>query len=86
MLMLFELLSDICVSSLAKLVLNMSLLMCWNGCMRSFCCDGVFVMKMMFSMNVVNTKVVGKLHILVVLKSNDFRPISLGVMLFKNTL
>ena len=40
----------------------------------------------MFSVNVVNTKVVDKLFILLVLKFHDFSPVSLGVIDFRNLL
>ena len=40
------------------------------------------MMQMMFSMNVLNTKVVDKLLILLVLEFHDFRPDSLGVIDF----
>ena len=40
----------------------------------------------MFYVNVVNTKVVDKLFILLVLKFHDFSPVSLGVIDFRNLL
>ena len=39
-------------------------------------------MQMMFSANVLNTKVVNKFLIFVVLEFNDFRPDGLGVIYF----
>ena len=41
---------------------------------------------MMFSMNVLNAKVVDKFHILLVLKFHDFRPAGLGVIDFISLL
>ena len=45
-----------------------------------------FVMKMMFSMNVLNTKVVDNFLILLVLKFEDFRSAGLGVIDFTSLL
>ena len=44
------------------------------------------MMQIMFSVNVVNTKVVDNLLILLVLKFHDFRPDGLGVIDFTNLL
>ena len=44
-----------------------------------FCCDDNFMNQMMFSINMVNTKVVDNLLILLVLTFYDFRPDGLGV-------
>ena len=41
---------------------------------------------MMLSVDVVNRKVVDNFHILLVLEFHDFRPASLGVMNFTNSL
>ena len=41
------------------------------------------MIQMMFSVNVVNTKVVDSLLILLFLKSNDFSPDGLGVIDFR---
>ena len=57
-----------------------------NGCMYSFCGGDIFVMQMMFSINVVNTKVLYNFLILVVLKFHDFRPDGLGVIDFTSLL
>ena len=46
----------------------------------------VFIMIIMFSVNVLNTKVVVNLHILFVLEFHDFRPAGLGVMPFPSSL
>ena len=54
----------------------------WNGCMCIFYCDDNFVIQMMFSMNVLNTKVVDNFLILLFLKFHDFRPVGLGVIDF----
>ena len=51
-----------------------------------FCCDDNFVMQMMFYVNVLNTKVVDKFLIFLVLKFHDFRPNGLGVIDFMNLL
>ena len=56
-----------------------------NGGMHSFCGD-IFVMQMMFSMNVVNTKVVDNFLILHFLNFHDFRPAGLGVIDFRSLL
>jgi len=45
--------------------------------MYSFGYAIIFMMQMLFSVNVVNTKVVGNLFILLVLKFHDFSPDSL---------
>jgi hypothetical protein len=47
---------------------------------KCFCYDDNFVNQMMFTMDVVNMKVVDNYIILLVLKFYDFRPTSLGVM------
>ena len=57
-----------------------------NGCMYSFCGGDIFVMQMMFSINMLNTKVVNNFLIFLVLKLYDFRPASLGVIDFTNLL
>ena len=51
-----------------------------NGCMYSFYGGDIFVMQMMFSVNVVNTKVADTFLILLVLIFHDFRPDGLGVI------
>ena len=57
-----------------------------NGCMYSFCGGDIFVMQMIFSVNVVNIKVVDNFLILPVLKFHDFRPAGLGVIDFTSLL
>ena len=52
----------------------------------SFCGGDMFVMQMMFSVNVMNTKVVDNLLILVVQRFHDLRPDGLGVIDFRNLL
>ena len=54
-----------------------------NGCMYSFCGGDIFVMQMMFSVDVLNTKVVDNFLIFLVLKCHDFRPDGLGVIDFR---
>ena len=53
-----------------------------NGCMYSFCGGDIFVMQMMFPVNMVNTKVLHNFLILLVLKFHDFRTDGLGVIYF----
>ena len=56
------------------------------GCMYSFCGGDVFVMQMIFSIDILNTKVVYNFLILLILKFNDFRPAGLGVIDFTTLL
>ena len=51
-----------------------------------FCCDDIFVMQMLFSIDMLNTKVVDNFLILLVLKFHDFRPDDLGVIDFTSLL
>ena len=51
-----------------------------------FCCDDNFVNQMMFSVNMVNTKVLDNFLIWLVLKLHDFRPVGLGVIDFTSLL
>ena len=51
-----------------------------------FCCDDNFMNQMMFSVNMVNTKVVDNFLILLVLKFHDFRADGLGVIDFRGLL
>jgi hypothetical protein len=44
-----------------------------NGWMCSFCCGNNFVMQMIFSVDMLNTKVVDNLHILLALKFHDLQ-------------
>ena len=54
--------------------------------MYSLCCGDNFVMQMMFSEDVVNTKVVDKFLILLVLNYHGFRPDGLGFIDFTSLL
>jgi len=54
--------------------------------MYSFCGGDIFVMKMIFSVDMFNTKVVDNFLILLVLKFHDFRPAGLGVIDFTSLL
>ena len=54
--------------------------------MRIFCCDDIFVMQMMFSLDMLNTKVIYNFLIFLVLKFHDFRPDGLGVIDFRSLL
>ena len=56
------------------------------GCMCTFCGAIIFEMIMMFSINVVNTKVVGNFIIYLVLSVHDHRPDGLGVIDFRSLL
>ena len=46
----------------------------------------IFVMQMMFSVDMLNTKVVDNFLILLVLKFHDLRPDGLGVIDFRSSL
>ena len=50
--------------------------------MYSFYGGDIFMMQIMFSVDMLNTKVVDNFLILLVLKFSDFRPASLGVIDF----
>ena len=54
--------------------------------MYSFCGSDIFVMQMMFFVNVVNTKVVDNFLIFLFLNFHDFRPDGLGVIDFRSLL
>ena len=54
--------------------------------MYSFCGGDIFVMQMMFSVDMLNTKVVDNFLIFLVLKFHDFRPASLGFIDFKSLM
>ena len=54
--------------------------------MYSFCGGDIFVMQMMFSVDMLNTKVVYNFLILLVLKFHDFSPAGLGVIDFTSLL
>ena len=54
--------------------------------MYSFCGGDIFVMQMMFSVDMLNTKVVDNFLIFLFLKFHDFRPDGLGVIDFTSLL
>ena len=57
-----------------------------NGCTRSLSCNDNFVVIIVFSVDVANTKVVGNLLILLFLKFHDFRLAGLGIIDFTSSL
>ena len=75
-----------CACSLLAKQVKHQIVTFWNGCMCIFCCDDSFMDQMIFSINMVNTKVVDNFLILLVLKFHDFRPSCLGVIDFRNLL
>ena len=58
----------------------------WNDCMCIFFCDDNFVDQIMFSVNMVNTKVVYNFLFFLFLKFHDFRTDGLGVIDFTSLL
>ena len=54
--------------------------------MYSFCCHGVFIMKMKFAVNLVNNKVVDNLLISIILKCHGCRPDGLRVIAVRSLL
>ena len=54
--------------------------------MYSFCGGDIFVMQMMFSVDMLNTKVVDNFRIMLLLKFHDFRPAGVGVIDFTSLL
>ena len=54
--------------------------------MYSFCCHGVFIMKMMFAMKLVNKKVVDNLLIVLVLKCHGHGINGLRIIAIRNLL
>ena len=50
------------------------------------CTGDIFIMRMMFSVDMLNTKVVYNFLILLVLKCHDFRPNGLEVIDFRSLL
>ena len=54
--------------------------------MYSFCGGDIFVMQMMFSIDILNTIVVDNFLILLFLKFHDFSPAGLGVIGFTSLL
>ena len=63
-----------------------TLLMCWKWLHVQFCGGDIFVIQMMFSVNMVNTKVVDNFLVLLVLNFHDFGPDGLGVIDFRSLL
>jgi hypothetical protein len=57
-----------------------------DGCMCSFYCHNVFMMKMKFSVNLVNNKVVYNLLIYLFLKFHGCMPDGLRVIAFRSLL
>ena len=57
-----------------------------NGCMYSFCGGDIFMMQMMFSVDMLNTKVVDNFLMLLFLKFHSLRPVGLGVIDFTSLL
>ena len=54
--------------------------------MCSFCCGDDFMMIMIFSVKMVNTKVVYNLHIYIVLKFDSHRPYGLRIIAVRSLL
>ena len=71
-----------CVCSLLAKQMKYQIVILKNGSMCIFCCDDNFMDQMMFSVNVVITKVVDNFLILLFLKFHDFRPAGVGVIDF----
>ena len=57
-----------------------------NGCIYSFCGGDIFVMQMMFSVDMLNTKVLDNFLIFLVLNFHDFMPVDVGVINFTSLL
>ena len=60
--------------------------LCCLGCMYSFGYAIIFMMQIMFSIDILNTKVVDNFLIFLVIRFHDFRPDSLGVIDFTSLL
>ena len=73
-----------CACSLLAKQVKYQIVIFRNDCMWIFCCDDNFVDQMMFSVNMVNTKVVDNFLIFSVIKFHDFRPDGLGVIDFRS--
>ena len=54
--------------------------------MYSFCGGNIFVMQLMFSVDMLNTKVVDNFLILLILKFHDLKPDGLGVIDFRSLM
>ena len=72
----------ICVCSLLPKQVKHQIVIFRNGCMCDYCWDDNFMDQMIFSVNVVNTKVVDNFLILLFLKFYYFRPTGLVVIRF----
>ena len=57
-----------------------------HGCMYSFCCGDNFMMIMIFSVNIVNNKVVDNLVIYLVLNFHSHRPYGLRIIAIRSLL
>ena len=57
-----------------------------KACIYSFCVGDIFVMEIMFYVDMLNTKVVDNFLILLVLEFHDFSPAGLGVIDFTTLL
>ena len=57
-----------------------------DGCMYSFCCGDDFTMIMIFSIKIVNNKVVDNLMIYLVLNFHSHRHYGLRIMAIRNML
>ena len=57
-----------------------------DGCMCSFCCGDDFITIMVFSVKLVNNKVVDNLLIYLVLNFHSHRPYGLRIMAVRNML
>jgi hypothetical protein len=51
-----------------------------DDCIYSFCCHSVFMMKIKFSMNLVNNKIIDNLLIFFMLNFHSYRPDGLRVI------
>ena len=60
--------------------------LCCYGCIYNICGSDIFVIQMMFSVDILNTKVVDNFLILLFLKFQYFKPADLGVIDFKSLL
>ena len=57
-----------------------------DGCMYGFCCDGKFMVIMIFSVKLVNNKVVDNLLIYLVLNIHSHRPYGLRIIAARSLL
>ena len=67
-------------------LLNYCLIIPLDGCMYSFGCGDDFMMIIIFSVKMVNNKVVENLLIYLVLNFHSHRPYGLGIMAVRNLL